>query len=299
MLGITAIIAWTVTTSFIILKLIDIMLGLRMPLQHEILGADLVEHAVGDIEFDKVRNKIIGNYNQGHTSSLEEDALPVYNESRKQKQRRIYKDSLDRANYVADIQSDDEYGCAGYASLKFCSRCCGRTLSLDAGSYNLTSSSELSQTYGSVNGSQGQWKYNRSACAERTSALHQRVRRKGVTPIRHFRRAKSLEQRYKSRVTIPRRHTLNVTDLRRHSMNPPKTRLFAGFNGGFYDNRTYLRGEEMLESGDGLLSRGVRGEGFSPGNGELQVISSGMFTPNTDGEWAESSNGGSTVTVFV
>ncbi|XP_038071607.1 putative ammonium transporter 2 [Patiria miniata] len=45
-LAIISIITWTAITSFVLLKLIDLTLGLRVPLHEEILGADLVEHSI-------------------------------------------------------------------------------------------------------------------------------------------------------------------------------------------------------------------------------------------------------------
>ena len=41
-------------TSFILLKAIDLVIGLRVPLEEELLGADIVEHNVGDASYDKV-----------------------------------------------------------------------------------------------------------------------------------------------------------------------------------------------------------------------------------------------------
>ncbi|KAJ8029862.1 Ammonium transporter 2 [Holothuria leucospilota] len=40
------VIVWSATLSFIILKAIDLTVGLRVPLHEELLGADLVEHSV-------------------------------------------------------------------------------------------------------------------------------------------------------------------------------------------------------------------------------------------------------------
>ncbi|XP_022103038.1 putative ammonium transporter 2 isoform X2 [Acanthaster planci] len=45
-LAIVSIGSWTAVTSFVLLKLIDVTLGLRVPLHEEILGADLVEHSI-------------------------------------------------------------------------------------------------------------------------------------------------------------------------------------------------------------------------------------------------------------
>lgn len=46
------VICWTSVVSFIILKVIDLTIGLRVPLHEELLGADLVEHSVKG-SFDK------------------------------------------------------------------------------------------------------------------------------------------------------------------------------------------------------------------------------------------------------
>lgn len=38
---------WTVIVSFIILKFIQMTLGLRVSLEEEIIGADIIEHGIG------------------------------------------------------------------------------------------------------------------------------------------------------------------------------------------------------------------------------------------------------------
>ena len=60
LLAAVTIIIWTGVTSFIILKTIDIIIGLRVSSEQETLGADLVEHDVGngDFTYDKVTNQI-------------------------------------------------------------------------------------------------------------------------------------------------------------------------------------------------------------------------------------------------
>ena len=45
-LGCIAIVTWTAIVSFILLKIVDLTFGLRVSLDDEILGADLVEHGV-------------------------------------------------------------------------------------------------------------------------------------------------------------------------------------------------------------------------------------------------------------
>ncbi len=57
-LGIVTIITWTVLMSTIILKILDLTMGLRIPLNEELLGSDIVEHAVGDVEYDKKTRKL-------------------------------------------------------------------------------------------------------------------------------------------------------------------------------------------------------------------------------------------------
>ena len=49
-LGCVAIIAWSAMVSFLLLKLVDLTFGLRVKLEDEILGADLVEHGVNSGE---------------------------------------------------------------------------------------------------------------------------------------------------------------------------------------------------------------------------------------------------------
>ena len=49
---------WTVIIAYIILKGIDVIMGLRVPLHEELLGADLVEHSMGNREYDKKTRQI-------------------------------------------------------------------------------------------------------------------------------------------------------------------------------------------------------------------------------------------------
>ena len=70
----------------------DVTIGLRVPLQQEILGADLVEHAVGDIEYDKKQNKVmctITGRNLNSEYGLTEDGqireMPQFNGNRRRK----------------------------------------------------------------------------------------------------------------------------------------------------------------------------------------------------------------------
>ena len=41
-------------TAYTFLKVIDLTIGLRVPLEEELLGADIVEHNVGDASYDKI-----------------------------------------------------------------------------------------------------------------------------------------------------------------------------------------------------------------------------------------------------
>ena len=56
LLAAVVLIVWTAASSFFILKLIDLTIGLRVSLQHEILGADIIEHGVGQVEYIKKSN---------------------------------------------------------------------------------------------------------------------------------------------------------------------------------------------------------------------------------------------------
>ena len=78
--------------AYILLKLVDLTIGLRVPLQQEILGADLVEHAVGDIEYDKKHNKVLCtitgrnlNSEYGLTEDEQIREMPQFNENRRRK----------------------------------------------------------------------------------------------------------------------------------------------------------------------------------------------------------------------
>ncbi|XP_064620897.1 putative ammonium transporter 3 isoform X1 [Lineus longissimus] len=58
-LAVLSISAWTIVVAFIFLKLIDLTIGLRLSLEHELLGADIVEHDIGDVIYDKQKNRIV------------------------------------------------------------------------------------------------------------------------------------------------------------------------------------------------------------------------------------------------
>ena len=46
-------------TSYIFLKLVSLLTGLRVPLEEEYLGADIVEHGIGNAFYDKHAKKLI------------------------------------------------------------------------------------------------------------------------------------------------------------------------------------------------------------------------------------------------
>ena len=51
-----SLVTWSALVSFLLLKLIDLTIGLRVTLHHELLGADIVEHGVGEVEYIKKLN---------------------------------------------------------------------------------------------------------------------------------------------------------------------------------------------------------------------------------------------------
>jgi hypothetical protein len=57
--AVISISVWTIVVAFVFLKLIDLTIGLRLSLDHELLGADIVEHDIGDILYDKLKNRIV------------------------------------------------------------------------------------------------------------------------------------------------------------------------------------------------------------------------------------------------
>ncbi|XP_077988595.1 putative ammonium transporter 2 [Glandiceps talaboti] len=67
-LAVVAIIAWTSTSSFIVFKLIDWTIGLRLPLTDELLGADIAEHGLRPKTSDK-RVPLAG-YSRNETNKM-------------------------------------------------------------------------------------------------------------------------------------------------------------------------------------------------------------------------------------
>ena len=57
--GVLALTGWTFVTSFLLLKFVDLVIGLRIPLSEEMLGADLVEHAVGNVWYVQRSRSVI------------------------------------------------------------------------------------------------------------------------------------------------------------------------------------------------------------------------------------------------
>lgn len=57
LLGFVSVASWTAITSFIMLNLINCVVPLRMPLHEEILGSDIVEHGLGDV--DHVKSSLV------------------------------------------------------------------------------------------------------------------------------------------------------------------------------------------------------------------------------------------------
>ncbi|KAJ8304985.1 hypothetical protein KUTeg_018568 [Tegillarca granosa] len=105
-LAVLAISVWTIITGFLFLKLIDLTIGLRVPLGEEILGADIVEHSVTGVIYDKKTKQIIhqsgtddGTLNRGNIKNL--DLL------KDQKKNRKYSHSLDYHVEDEDIRSRD------------------------------------------------------------------------------------------------------------------------------------------------------------------------------------------------
>ncbi|WAR01949.1 AMT3-like protein, partial [Mya arenaria] len=75
--AVVAIIIWTVVVSFICLKLIDVTLGLRVSLEEEIIGADIIEHGILEEEIigaDIIEHGIESIRN-GHVRGETQDAI--------------------------------------------------------------------------------------------------------------------------------------------------------------------------------------------------------------------------------
>ena len=81
--GVVSITAWTAVTSFICLIILNLTVGIRVSLQRELLGADVVEHSIGDIDYDKIEGKVTSfrrqSQGQGFGSEVLETIVPSGN----------------------------------------------------------------------------------------------------------------------------------------------------------------------------------------------------------------------------
>ena len=119
--GVLCITVWTFILSFILLKAVDLVIGLRVSLQYEILGADLIEHAVGDIEFDKKSNSIINLRKNSHVTRADfadvhddhgfenaheviDSQVPEFNQTHKRRRATIYRNSV---QHIREVDSLD------------------------------------------------------------------------------------------------------------------------------------------------------------------------------------------------
>ena len=118
--GIVTIITWSFVMAFILLKSVDLIIGLRVSLQHEILGADLIEHAVGDIEYDKKTNSIVNLRKNSHVTradfididhgwenddddNMSNSHIPEFNQAHKRRRATIYANSVQHMKEVDSI----------------------------------------------------------------------------------------------------------------------------------------------------------------------------------------------------
>ena len=118
--GVLCITVWTFILAFILLKTVDLVIGLRVSLQYEILGADLIEHAVGDIEFDKKSNSIINLRKNSHvtradfadanddhgianTREVTDSYVPEFNQTHKRRRATIYANSVQNIREVDSL----------------------------------------------------------------------------------------------------------------------------------------------------------------------------------------------------
>ncbi len=129
-MGIVTMVAWTGVMAYICLKLIDVSIGLRVDLHEEVLGADLVEHAIGNISYDKTKSKIVNLSDMMHSSVHNMlainpiggplpspgfrpriDSIHSYNEARKSRRQSMEDASAHRA--VSLIQNGTVNGLSG------------------------------------------------------------------------------------------------------------------------------------------------------------------------------------------
>ncbi|XP_041364247.1 putative ammonium transporter 2 [Gigantopelta aegis] len=85
-LAIVSIGAWTLVTSYIFLKLVNFITGLRIPLEEEYLGADIVEHGIGNAFYDKKTKKLVmfeTDDDDDRFKELDQDAHAYANRARR------------------------------------------------------------------------------------------------------------------------------------------------------------------------------------------------------------------------
>lgn len=78
LLMVVAVAAWAATTTFVELLLVDKVLGLRMSVEHELLGADKVEHGIVEHDLISQANndvKVNGRPEQIRSSEINVDGL--------------------------------------------------------------------------------------------------------------------------------------------------------------------------------------------------------------------------------
>ena len=78
LLMVVAVAAWAATTTFIELLLIDKVFGLRMSVEHELMGADKVEHGIGEHDFISQANNDVrenGRHDQIRSIKINVDGL--------------------------------------------------------------------------------------------------------------------------------------------------------------------------------------------------------------------------------
>ncbi|XP_070542961.1 putative ammonium transporter 2 [Ptychodera flava] len=73
-LAVVCIGAWCALTSCILLTVIHCSIGLRLTLDQEILGSDLVEHSIGSVKYDKIKRRIVNDSNQ---NDVQEGSIDV------------------------------------------------------------------------------------------------------------------------------------------------------------------------------------------------------------------------------
>ncbi|ELU06986.1 hypothetical protein CAPTEDRAFT_194155 [Capitella teleta] len=107
MAGIVSIATWSAVTSFLILYAIDRVMTIRVPLQREILGADVVEHSIGDIQFDKMENKIITYRRRGVKGGIVEEVfnrlVDSANEDQHGLERLVFMNSLSNKTHARSL----------------------------------------------------------------------------------------------------------------------------------------------------------------------------------------------------